>query len=78
LKDDFQLNNSFTDVVFKLTKNCCISAHRIILSARSEVFKNMFEKSTDALPLVIELPEIEEPIFRNFIHFIYSGKNFQT
>jgi speckle-type POZ protein len=65
---------SFSDVVFKVGGNE-FPAHKVILAARSEVFKAMFqhatkEKSTNH----VEIEDIEPEIFKELLRFIYTGR----
>jgi speckle-type POZ protein len=65
---------SFSDVIFKVGGSE-FPAHKIILAARSEVFKAMFqhatkEKSTNH----VEIDDTEPEIFKELLRFIYSGR----
>jgi speckle-type POZ protein len=64
---------SFSDVIFKVGGSE-FPAHKIVLAARSEVFKAMFqhptkEKSTNH----VEIEDIEPEIFKELLRFIYTG-----
>jgi speckle-type POZ protein len=65
---------SFSDVIFKV-RGSEFPAHKIILAARSEVFKAMFqhptkEKSTNH----VEIEDTEPEIFKELLRFIYTGR----
>jgi hypothetical protein len=65
---------SFSDVIFKVGGSE-FPAHKIVLAARSEVFKAMFqhptkEKSTNH----VEIEDIEPEIFKELLRFIYTGR----
>ncbi|XP_046647762.1 speckle-type POZ protein-like [Daphnia pulicaria] len=64
---------SFSDVIFKVSGSE-FPAHKIVLDARSEVFKAMFqhptkEKSTNH----VEIEDTEPEIFKELLRFIYTG-----
>jgi speckle-type POZ protein len=65
---------SFSDVIFKVGGSE-FPAHKIVLAARSEVFKAMFqhatkEKSTNH----VEIEDIEPDVFQQLLRFIYTGR----
>ncbi|KAJ1691718.1 hypothetical protein LUZ63_015873 [Rhynchospora breviuscula] len=65
-------NGNGADVTFKV-KGQTFNAHKLILAARSRVIESLFvgpckEKSDT----VIEIEDIEAPVFKSLLHFIYS------
>jgi speckle-type POZ protein len=64
----------FSDVIFNIGGRR-FPAHKIILSARSEVFEAMFEHSTqEKFTNQIEIEEIEPEVFQELLRFIYTGR----
>ena len=73
-----QLSDMFTrqtrcDVQFCFDdKNCSFGAHKAVLSARSPVFDSMFQQ--DEKIERINIGGLESEIFKELVHFIYSGR----
>ncbi|XP_067636283.1 kelch-like protein 1 [Eurosta solidaginis] len=67
-----------TDVTFKLSNpNAMVKAHRLILSAASPYFRDLFRDEKGICP-VIEINNIDSDIFEQLIIFCYTGKTFIT
>ncbi|KAJ4769415.1 BTB/POZ and MATH domain-containing protein 2 [Rhynchospora pubera] len=65
-------NGNGADVTFKVNGQT-FNAHKFILAARSQVFESLFfgpcKEESDT---VIEIEDIEAPVFKSLLHFIYS------
>ncbi|XP_017489237.1 PREDICTED: kelch-like protein 1, partial [Rhagoletis zephyria] len=71
---DFYDEQDLIDVTFKLSNPIAmIPAHRLILSAASSYFKDLF-KSDKGFNPVIELTNIDSDTFERLITFCYTGK----
>lgn len=76
LSDDFELamNGEFKDVTFKV-ENKEIQAHKVILAARSPVFKKMFAaKMKEAQTNKVTISDISSDTFEEMLRYIYTGK----
>ncbi|XP_067641721.1 kelch-like protein 5 [Eurosta solidaginis] len=66
------------DVTFKLSNpTSFITAHRLILSATSPYFKQLFKSEEGICPL-IEITDIDSDTFERLITFCYTGKTLIT
>ncbi|XP_067641719.1 kelch-like protein 5 [Eurosta solidaginis] len=66
------------DVTFKLSNpTSLITAHRLILSAASPYFKQLFKSEEGICPL-IEITDIDSDTFERLITFCYTGKTLVT
>ncbi|XP_067626027.1 kelch-like protein diablo [Eurosta solidaginis] len=66
------------DVTFKLSNpTALITAHRLILSATSPYFKQLFKSEKGICPL-IEIRDIDSETFERLIMFCYTGKTLVT
>ena len=66
--------SSNADVTFKV-KEEKFPAHKIILSARSKYFANMFKSEmTESVTNEVEVTDIEPRVFKGMLEFLYSGK----
>ncbi|XP_067641716.1 kelch-like protein 5 isoform X2 [Eurosta solidaginis] len=66
------------DVTFKLSNpTSLITAHRLILSAASPYFKQLF-KSEDGICPLIEITDMDSDTFERLITFCYTGKTIVT
>lgn len=77
LSDD--LEQAFDDGVLKDVKfiigTKMIHAHKVVLAARSKVFKKMFIESTkDAGSTLFSISDVSYDVFAVLIRFIYTGK----
>jgi BTB/POZ domain len=77
LSEDMRLtleSDAFKDVKF-VVGNKEISAHKVILSSRNEVFKKMFESQMkEAKNNIIVVSDIDFDTFKELLGFIYTGK----
>ena len=82
--NDFQSNvsNSFSllrnedylhDVTIVTDDNDQIAAHKLVLSASSEYFKNIFKKNKHSHPLLC-LEGVSSKDVRNMMDYIYNGE----
>ncbi|XP_054087963.1 kelch-like protein 3 [Zeugodacus cucurbitae] len=70
----FYDEQSLIDVTFKVSNpKAFIPAHRLILSAASPYFENLFN-GDQGNALVIEINDIDSDIFERLITFCYTGK----
>lgn len=60
------------DVEFQLDNGQCVGGHAIILTARSPVLAAMIQQAN--LQGKIRIHHIRSEIFKDVLHFIYSGK----
>nr|CAH0109769.1 unnamed protein product [Daphnia galeata] len=68
------VNQSQCDVVFDFGSET-IGAHVAVLSARSSVFAAMFQcNMQEATTRRVVIPDIEPPIFKQLLHYLYAGK----
>jgi len=71
----------FTDVDF-LVGNESLGAHRFLLSASSPVFAAMFksgmEEWEEAQTGVVRISDVDPVTFKNFLEFIYTGREAAT
>ncbi|XP_036344634.1 kelch-like protein 17 [Rhagoletis pomonella] len=75
---DFYDEQDYIDVTFKLSNPIAmIPAHRLILSAASPYFNDLF-KSEHGLAPVIELNDIDSDTFERLMTFCYTGKTLIT
>ncbi|XP_067636338.1 kelch-like protein 5 isoform X2 [Eurosta solidaginis] len=66
------------DVSFKLSSPAAlVTAHRLILSAASPYFRELFESDKGICPL-IEINDIDSETFERLITFCYTGKTIAT
>ncbi|KAJ3687074.1 hypothetical protein LUZ61_016238 [Rhynchospora tenuis] len=67
------LENGYgADVTFKVNGQT-FNAHKLILSARSQVFDSLFSgPCKEKSDTVIEIEDIEAPVFKSLLYFIYS------
>ncbi|XP_067613447.1 kelch-like protein 5 isoform X2 [Eurosta solidaginis] len=71
-------DQNLVDVTFKLTNpSSLITAHRLILSAASPYFRELF-KSDDGICPLIEITNIDSDTFERLITFCYTGKTLAT
>ncbi|XVF41162.1 hypothetical protein PTKIN_Ptkin01aG0257700 [Pterospermum kingtungense] len=67
-----------TDIQLKSKDGPCIPAHKALLAARSEIFKNMLgSDSCKAPPIdtdIITLSELNTEELESFLEFLYTGK----
>ena len=64
-------NGLFTDVTFHVGSRQ-FSAHKVVLSARSTVFDEMFDEDwQESDPIVID--DMDAINFEHFLHFLYTG-----
>jgi len=77
LSDDFSklLKSQPTDITFRIGDEL-ISAHRLILAARSTVFNAMINAGFSESKSMEEIPieDIKFVVFREMVNYIYSGK----
>lgn len=66
-------NSYFHDITFKVDGEILV-AHKAILSARSRVFKAMFESPLAINQEEIEISDISEESVKKMLSFIYSGE----
>ncbi|XP_067643206.1 kelch-like protein 5 isoform X1 [Eurosta solidaginis] len=72
------VDQNLVDVTFKLTNpSSLITAHRLILSAASPYFRELF-KSDDRICSLIEITNIDSDTFERLITFCYTGKTLVT
>lgn len=64
-----------TDIQVQPGNGQCIPAHRALLAARSEIFKNMLESDGCKAPPTdtITLPELNHEELESLLEFLYSG-----
>jgi len=63
------------DVTFKTSDGGSVSAHRVIMGARSPVFHAMLYGNTkEKTESEIELPTVDTEILRMLVGFIYTGQ----
>ncbi|XP_036338594.1 kelch-like protein 1 [Rhagoletis pomonella] len=75
---DFYDEQDLIDVTFKLSNpTAMVPAHRLILSAASPYFKDLF-KSDKGLTPVIEVNDIDSDTFERLITFCYTGQTLVT
>lgn len=72
-------SQSLCDVTFHLSdheKETHVGAHRAILIARSPVFARMFEQAgmTEAQTGQVTVQDIRPAVFRQLLHYLYSGE----
>jgi speckle-type POZ protein len=64
----------FSDIIFKV-RGREFPAHKLILSARSEVFAAMFQHPMEEnLTNQIKIEDIEPDVFQELLRFIYTGR----
>lgn len=70
-----EMDDSTADVTLKSKDGVNFPAHRVILSGRSPVFREMFRKIKNAgRPInIIEMNEIDGSCLKVLLHFIYTG-----
>ncbi|XP_017614347.1 BTB/POZ domain-containing protein At3g56230-like isoform X2 [Gossypium arboreum] len=66
-----------TDIKLKPNNGPCISAHKSLLAARSEIFKNILNSDDCKAPLTdtdtITLSELSTEELKSFLEFLYTG-----
>ena len=72
LKDLFE-DEELSDVIFVCSDERQIKAHKIILSSRSSVFKNMFKTNNNYIP-IIYMRGVNSDEMRSVLSFIYLGE----
>lgn len=66
---------TYCDVHFLLKSGKQIGAHKLLLCARSPIFETIFkQKRNESTTETVELSDVEEEIFREFLHFLYAGR----
>lgn len=66
-------NQMFSDIRF-IVEEKPIYAHRCILYARAEYFRNMFDSQMrETLEMDIPIPDVSYTVFRAVLEYIYSG-----
>lgn len=71
----FECSDKFTDVTLVCRGGVSIPAHKHILSARSPVFRAMFERDTkENQENTVTIPDIDQETLRAVLRFMYSGK----
>jgi len=70
---DFLENNLFTDIIL-IVEGKCIQTHKIILSACSPYFMNLFKTYNDDIKPIVCILEISFEIFELLIKYIYTGE----
>ena len=63
----------FFDVALVSDDQQLVSAHKLILSASSEFFKNILKQSTHSNPLIY-LPGVQSTDLNSIIDYIYNGE----
>ena len=63
----------FFDVTLVSDDEQIVSAHKLVLSASSQFFKNLLKKSTHSNPLVY-LPGVKSAYLNSIIDYIYDGE----
>lgn len=72
---DMFLYQTNCDVQFHLPRDQKIGGHIFILSARSDVFATMFKiDMQEAKTGIVDIKDIQPEIFKELLHFIYSGR----
>ena len=67
-------NKTYTDIEFDVAGQT-IAAHKFIVAARSPVFSAMFQNDMEeARTNRVKIDDIEAPIFKEFLYFLYTGK----
>ncbi|XP_055851057.1 kelch-like protein 5 [Episyrphus balteatus] len=71
----FYLDKQFFDIIIKAGKEDSteIQAHKIVLSAASEYFYDLFHKQPETTSKTIEIPLIEGSSLKQIINYMYSG-----
>ena len=66
-------DDKFADVVL-VVGDTELKAHKLILTARSEVFAAMFEHATkEKQKSSVDITDVSVDVFRKMLQFIYSG-----
>ncbi|KAI9563076.1 hypothetical protein GHT06_010533 [Daphnia sinensis] len=72
---DLYAKQTYCDVQFSLKDDQHIGAHRYILMARSPVFAAMFQNDMEETTTgQVKIEDCEPDIFKQLLHYIYSGK----
>ena len=72
--EDLFKSMEFSDVTFNVSGQQ-FPAHKAILSARSRVFSAMFQHPMrERLTSVVNIPDIEPDVFKELLHYIYTGE----
>lgn len=75
---DFYLQDSLSDITFSVTHSGVTKsyqAHRVVLEAKSVVFKTMFEtEMLEKTTGIIRFEDIDEKMFLLFLSYFYSEK----
>ena len=72
-KLDISCMKNFTDVTIVCDDNKTVQAHKLILSAASKFFKNLFTEDQEC-DSVIFLPGVKLESLQQILKFIYSGR----
>lgn len=72
---DLSLSNSWTDVSIVGANGEAILAHKLILCARSSVFKAMFSNGMkESLSDVVNIPDIDTAVLRDMLMYVYTDR----
>lgn len=70
----FFVNQTFCDITLE-TKNDAIKAHKIVVCAKSPVFRAMFENEmSEKISQVVKIPDVDIHSLRRLLTFMYSEK----
>ena len=67
-------SGSLTDLVLAASTGEQFGAHKLVLAARSPVFKNMFEVDMAQQDNRVKLNDLSAPVMKAMLRFIYTGK----
>jgi speckle-type POZ protein len=69
------LSNSLTDVSLVGSNGEALSAHKLILCARSPVFKAMFSNGMkESLSEVVTIPDFDTAVLRDMLVYVYTDR----
>ena len=69
------LSNSLTDVSLVGSNGEALSAHKVILCARSPVFQAMFSNGMkESLSEVVTIPDIDTAVLRDMLVYVYTDR----
>ena len=71
--ETIQGGTSFTDVIFLCDSRAQFNAHKLILSAQSPFFRNIFLENTNKTSSII-MPGMKEHIIQKILNYIYKGE----
>ena len=72
---DLSLSNDWTDVSIVGADGEVISAHKLILCARSSVFKAMFSNGMEeTLSNVVSIPDMDTAVLRDMLTYVYTDR----